>query len=316
MESNRPVVTMGETMGLFSAAPGERIERAEFVRVRFVGAESNTAIGLARLGHRVRWLSAVGDDPIGWRIVKTMRGEGVDVDDVVVSSEAPTGLIVKDRRPGREPAVYYYRRGSAFSRVTPNTFAPSQWRDARLIYLTGITPALSEGCREAWLAMLRDANAAGIGVWMDVNYRRKLWAADEARGALTAAMASVEVVLVGMSEGMLLTGEDEPARIAEAVLELGVKQVILKTGEDGARSFGEGGRVHAPAVPVREVVDPIGAGDAFAAGVISGVLEGLDMQAALARGNAAGAAVCRTDGDWEGLPTRAELAESSGESDR
>jgi 2-dehydro-3-deoxygluconokinase len=298
---------MGETMGLFSSEPAERLEHAQFARARFVGAESNTAIGLARLGHPVRWLSVLGDDPLGRRILKTLRGEGVDVSGVSIAADAQTGMIVKDRRPDAEPAVYYYRTGSAFSRIVAGTFAPSRWRDARILYLTGITPALSDGCRAAWMMMLRDAASAGIPVWLDPNYRRKLWSIDEARGVLSPAMSMADLVLIGLSEGQALTGHDQPERIAAEMLKLGAKQVIVKAGADGAHGYSADGHAHAPAVPVKQIVDPIGAGDAFAAGVLSGVLDGLSITAAMARGNAAGAMVCMTDGDWEGLPTRAEL---------
>ena len=269
----------------------------------FAGAEVNVAIGLARLGHAARWVSVVGDDVFGRIVVRGLRGEGVDVTSVQTSDRGPTALMVKNRRPGGEPEVFYYRRGSAMSQAGPKTFPNSDWQDAEILYLTGITPALSESCRDL-VAMLAEQ---GIPIWLDPNHRRKLWTDDDARAFLGTLIPKTHVVLAGLGEGEMLTGATDPREIGHRLLGMGAPRVVVKAAEAGTWYFEGDDETHVPAFPLTRMVDPVGAGDGFAAGVLSARLEGLDWRSALLRGNALGAIVCQTRGDWEGLPTRREL---------
>ncbi|MDQ3813121.1 MAG: sugar kinase [Armatimonadota bacterium] len=306
--STPQVVTLGEALMVFNGPHHGRLERGADVAATFAGAESNLAIGLARLGHGVRWLSVVGDDPFGRDIVRNLRGEGVDVSQVKVSADAPTAVMFKNRRAWAEPEVFYYRAGSAFSRATTETFDPASWRDAQSIYLTGITPALSASCLELMRHVLADARQCGIPVWLDPNYRRKLWSMEQARATLHDLLPHVNVVLAGFAEGQMLTGESEAKRMAAALLDLGPAAVVLKAGVQGAYYFSRNAEEFAPTFAISQVIDPIGAGDGFAAGFLSATLDGLSPAECLQRGHAVGALVNMTEGDWEGLPTRAELA--------
>src|SRR5206468_8702285 len=119
------------------------------------------------------------------------------------------GVMFKNRSVGEEPEVFYYRSASAFAHCGAATFVAEQWRDATLIYLTGITPALSAGCLALVLRVLEDAAERGIPVWLDPNYRRKLWGAEAYRETLTGMLPLVETVLPGLEEGRLLTGKSE-----------------------------------------------------------------------------------------------------------
>ncbi len=307
MSDTRPVVLVGEALMVLNGPLDRPIDRGSLLEATFAGAETNVAIGLARLGHAARWLSVVGDDLFGQVILRSLRGEGVDVSHVQISSQAPTAMMVKNRRAGGEPEVFYYRKGSAISRAGTDTFPRSAWADARVLYISGITPALSESCREMTVHLVKEASSAGIDVWIDPNHRRKLWSDAEARETLTGLLKMATVALVGLDEGVMLTGSDDPGTIARALLDGGTKHVIVKTGAEGAIYFGERGKLSSPGEALERVVDPIGAGDAFAAGVLSARLEGLAWQAALDRGNAMGAITCLTRGDWEGLPTRRQL---------
>ena len=302
-----PVVLVGETLVSLTGAPDRPLDRGSTLDLTFAGAEVNVAIGLIRLGHPVRWASVVGDDLFGRMVVRGLRGEGVDVSAVQTSKAGPTALMVKNHRPGGEPEVFYYRRGSAMSQASKSTFSDAVWQDAQVLYLTGITPALSPSCREMVLELAHKAHQAGIPIWLDPNHRRKLWSDDEARQTLFELLPLADVVLTGLGEGVMLTGTSDPAFIGQRLLESGAANVIVKAGEQGTWYFANEETLHALAFPLERIIDPVGAGDGFAAGVLSARLEGLPWKDALIRGNALGAMVCLTRGDWEGLPTWSEL---------
>lgn len=305
--SAKPVVLIGESLMVFNGPPDAPIDRGTPLSTTFAGAEVNVAIGLARLGHPARYVSAVGDDLFGRIILRGLRGEGVDVSHVQVSDGGPTGALFKSRRAGAEPEVFYYRRGSAISCAGASTFPPASWQDARVLYLTGITPALSGSCRNMVAHVVNDAHGRGVEVWFDPNHRRKLWSDDEARRTIRSLLPQIRCLLVGLPEGRMLSGHDTPQQIARSLLSSGPTSVVVKAGAEGSYHFDGRSEQHVPPFAIERVVDPIGAGDGFAAGYLSATLEGLCPQDALIRGNAVGALVCLTQGDWEGLPTRREL---------
>ncbi len=298
------VVALGETMAVFA---GVLPHIGAALGFSFAGAESTVCLGLARLGHRTRWLSALGDDVFGRAIAQTLRGEGVDVEATSFSASALTGVMFKLRRALAEPNVAYYRAGSAFSRLESDAFEANAWREADVLHLSGITPALSPSCRELWLRAALDAHENGVRVWLDPNFRSKLWSRDEARDAWSEIVPFCDFVLPGLGEGEILTGQSEPRAIAEALLERGAKNVVVKAAERGATWFDADSSLHAPPFEIERVVDPIGAGDGFAAGLLSGVLDGLERGECLRRAHAVGAMVCGGAGDWEPLPRREEL---------
>jgi 2-dehydro-3-deoxygluconokinase len=301
------IVTIGEAMMVFNGPVGEPIALGTPLRATFAGAESNVAIGLARLGHGVRYLSVLGDDLFGHVIATRLREEGVDVSGVRFSTEHPTGVMFKNRSVGEEPEVSYYRNTSAFAQCGGEAFDAEQWRDATLIYLTGITPALSAGCLGLVRRVLEDAAERRIPVWLDPNYRRKLWGAEAYRETLTGMLPLVETVLPGVAEGTLLTGKSEVGEIACTLIGMGAKNVIVKDGGRGAAAYMKEGTAHVAAFAVERMIDPIGGGEGFAAGYLSGHREGLGIEECLRRGHAVGAMVCGTEGDWEGLPDRGKL---------
>jgi 2-dehydro-3-deoxygluconokinase len=303
------IVTIGEPMMVFNGAADAPISVGGSVAATFAGAESNVAIGLARLGHSVRYLSVLGDDLFGRAIAKGLRGEGVDVSGLKFSAQHPTGVMFKNRWPGDEPEVLYYRKHSAFAHVDAGRFDAELWREARVIYLTGITPALSAGCLALIREVLADAKARGIPVWLDPNYRAKLWSAEAFAATIGEMLPLVDTVLPGLAEGRLLTGKREAGEIACALMGLGAKNVVLKAGESGAMVYSkEGLAAAATKMQIGRMIDPIGAGDGFAAGYLSGRLDGLGAQESLVRAHAVAAMVCMTHGDWEGLPNRQQLA--------
>lgn len=294
------VVTLGETMALARTTEIGSLRHASGLALGIGGAESNVAVGLQRLGIDASWLGRVGDDPLGERIARELRGEGLDVR-ALVDTGAPTGLMIKERPSAASTAVHYYRRGSAGSRLSAAD-VPDGWIEAAaLLHVTGITPLLSDTARSAVLAVVERARAAGVPVSFDINYRSAL-AAPEVAAPVLREIAERATLVFGGVEELELLGPDATASLLAA----GVGQVIVKRGPEGAVVFTTDDATEALGFVI-EPLDTVGAGDAFVAGFLSAWLEGLSAADALVRGNACGAMACLVPGDWEAAPTRRDL---------
>src|SRR5437867_356998 len=175
------VVTFGETMVLFAAVEQGPLRFANTFTRHAAGTESNFAIGLARLGHQVGWFSRVGDDEFGQYLVNLIRGEGVDTSRVIVDPDAPTGVVFKEKRELGARKIVYYRRGSAASRLAPADLDAEYVASAKYLHITGITPALSESCRQTVRAAAELARSRGVRVSFDPNLRLRLWTREAAR---------------------------------------------------------------------------------------------------------------------------------------
>lgn len=298
------VLTFGESMIAFRA--DGPLYQGCLQTTRLAGAESNVAIGVARLGHSVAWAGRVGADSFGELVLRQLRAEGVDTRWAVVHPDGQTGLMFVEQRTADLTRVEYRRAGSAGSALQVGDVERALAARPRVLHLTGITPALSTSAREtaAWAA--RQAAASGVFVSLDVNYRSRLWTREQARDALAPLAACAALVIASDDELDLVADGGEDDAVA-ALLAAGVQQVAVKRGHLGASVHTAGGRVDVPAVAVT-AIDPIGAGDAFTAGFLSGVLDGLEPAGCLARGATTGAFAVSTRGDWEGAPTRAELS--------
>lgn len=309
METKTDVLTLGETMVLLNPHESGPLRHSMDFRKRIGGAESNTAIGLARLEHRAAWMSRLGEDPHGQYVRDTIRGAGVDTQHVTFDSEAPTGIMFKERREIGESSVFYYRDGSAASRMTPDDLPEEALANTEYLHLTGITPALSDSCR----ALVRDAidlaNQHGLTVSFDPNLRFKLWDPPAMRETLLPLIEACDIVLPGIEEGEVLLDTDDPETIAEEFRSLGATEVVVKLGAEGAFVASDSIAQRVGAYEIDRVVDPIGAGDGFAAGYLSGRLDGLSPDRATDRATAVGALATTVTGDIEGLPTRPKLTQ-------
>jgi 2-dehydro-3-deoxygluconokinase len=283
--------------------PG-RLRHAGSLELKIGGAESNLAIALSRLGLSAGWTGFLGDDEPGQLVLDRIRAEGVDTSQVRRLRDHPTGLYLREQ-VGTQTRVYYYRRASAASTMSAEAFDPDYLGGARFVHLSGITPALSDECRDFALWMAREARAVGARVCFDVNYRSKLWGAEEARAFAEEILPEVHLLLVGDEEARALWGRDDEGFVRE-LAERGPEEVVLKKGEAGSLAFLESEILEHPAFEVAEV-DPVGAGDAFAAGYLAGHLWGLPAGERLRVANAMGAMSVATLGDYEGLPDRGEL---------
>ncbi|NUP83629.1 MAG: sugar kinase [Nonomuraea sp.] len=299
------LVTFGETMALFAARRTGPLRFARDFDLGLGGAESNVAIGVTRLGHRAAWAGRVGDDEFGDLIRATLAGEGVDVR-AVTDPAAPTGLMIKGRRTADLVDVRYYRRDSAGSRLCPADLDPALIASARVLHVSAITPALSPSARESVAYAIGVARAAGVLVSLDVNYRRALWSPAEAGAWLRETVGGVDVLFATEAEGRLIADVAGPAELAKALAALGPSYVLVKSGAEGALELSGGVVRRGRPYRVTEV-DPVGAGDAFAAGWLADWLAGAEPERRLDTACAAGAFAVTSQGDWESLPRRADL---------
>ncbi|MFJ4223547.1 sugar kinase [Microbacterium sp. NPDC089695] len=303
--SSPSVVTLGETMALVRATEIGSLRHTADLALGIGGAESNVAIGLARLGVATSWLGRVGDDSLGERVVREIRSERVDVR-AVLDPDAATGLMVKERPSAASTAVHYYRAGSAGSRLRPADL-PERWvESAALLHVTGITPLLSESATDAVHTAIDSARAAGIRVSFDVNYRSKLAAPAVAGPILRAIAERADIVFGGEDEFSILYPEASAAEAAARLRDAGCATTVVKLGPAGAAVVTADEVVEAEGFRIA-ALDTVGAGDAFVAGYLSGLLEGLATDEILRRANACGAMACLVPGDWEAAPTRRDL---------
>ncbi len=301
------VVTFGETMVLFTPDQMLPLEYVPGFNKQLGGAESNVAIGLQRLGHSVGWFSKLGNDPFGRYLLHFIRGEGVDTSSCLFTDEAPTGVFFKEKRSPENINVYYYRKNSAASLLGPGDLDEEYIVNAKILHLTGITPALSDSCRDAVFKAIELANKHDVKVVFDPNLRLKLWDADKAKQTFLEIAGKADVILPGLDEGQFMTGKETPEDIADILAGGAEKTIVIKLGKKGAfyKTPQESGYVSG--YPVKQVVDPVGAGDGFAAGIISGILRNEPIDRAVKRANAIGAIVVGVPGDVEGLPREAEV---------
>ena len=304
------VVTLGEAMLMFVAEEPGPLEGVQRFSKRTAGAETNAAIGLARLGLKVGWQSRLGADSMARYLLAAIGGEGVDCSRVACDPEQRTGFMFKGRvDDGSDPPIEYHRKGSAASQLGPDEIDEDWIAGTRHLHVSGVFPALSASTLAATQRAMALARAKGKTIGFDPNLRPTLWSSREhMRATINALAAQADWVLPGIGEGRLLTGHDTPESIARFYRERGAKRVVVKLGADGAYFDDiDGGCGRVPASPVARVVDTVGAGDGFLVGVTSALLEGASIVQAARRGAWIGARAVQVRGDTEGLPTRSEL---------
>ena len=286
----RVLLATGETMAMVCPVTAEPVAGAELFRIDAGGAESNVAAHVAALGHPARWFSRLGDDPLGRRVADQLAARGVDVSTVVFDADHRTGLYVKD--PGR--GVHYYRDGSAASHLSPADADAVGLGDVALVQVSGITAALG-GTAPAFLDRLMSrAAAAGIPVSFDVNHRAALWPAATAAPVLEALSRRADIVFVGRDEAEVLWGTTAAASVRARFA--ATPELIVKDGEVGATVF-LGEQEVFSASPKVDVVEAVGAGDAFAGGYLAAHLAGAGVAERITAGHARAALTLQTTGD-------------------
>ena len=307
------VITFGEAMLLLVADRSGPLEQAEAFYKRTAGAETNVAVGLARLGLKVGWGSRLGTDSMGRYLLAAMRHEGIDCSHVVCDPSQTTGFQFKSKvLDGSDPEVEYHRQDSAASHMCVDDIDEAWLLSARHLHATGVFAAIAASTLPTVRKTMDLMRAAGRSVSFDPNLRPTLWASPRLmRKSINDLATRADWVLPGLEEGRFLTGEASAEGIARFYRQCGARLVVVKLGAQGAWFDSDtAGTGHVPGFPVAEVVDTVGAGDGFAVGVISALLDGRGVPEAVRRGAWIGARAVQVLGDSEGLPTRAELTEA------
>jgi 2-dehydro-3-deoxygluconokinase len=286
-------------MAMITPEQPEPLEVAHNVLIRSGGAESNVAMYLASLGHRVSWLSRLGDDPLGRRVLREIAATGVLTPFVQMDPDAPTGVYFKDPGPD-STRVFYYRRGSAASFMSLELLMPLTLHPPRVLHVSGITPALSPQCDEMMSGLFAEFGPSGTAISFDVNYRESLWWPDVAAPRLLELARQADIVFVGADEGRALWGMGSPQELRSLFDPR--RTLIVKDGAFGATVFHGDVADFVPSLKVA-VREPVGAGDAFAAGWLSGFLRDLPHHQRLRLGHLLASLALASTADHHAVPS-------------
>lgn len=317
---NIDVFTFGETMLRLAPPEPMRLGQSRTLNTSYGGAESNVAANLARLGKYVVWFSQLPNNPLGWQCAAEIRQHGVDTSTIRWIDDARMGLyFIEYGKTPRGIRVWYDRANSAASQITQDDLPQQAIQDARWIHLTGITPALSDSCRQAAHYALNMARETGKTVSFDVNYRARLWAPDIAAQHLAPFCKAANLLFIALRDAItLFHTATEPAKALHELQQRFGGTVVITLGEQGALAYDGSQDYQVDAFPVF-IVDRIGAGDAFASGVIYRLLEDASLHNALRFGAAFAALALSIEGDtvWGNrADVEAVLATSDGTPDR
>ncbi|MCR5537345.1 MAG: sugar kinase [Succinivibrio sp.] len=302
------LVLAGEPMGLLIAQSEGSLDSVTGYSLAVAGAEFNVATGSARLGHKTAYLTKLGDDPFGKLITRTLRNNKIEDNLVIFTKERRTGFMMKNKVSKGDPEIFYFRAGSAASTLSEEDVDKVDFSQFSHIHLTGILPALTDSTRAAVKLMLKKAREANLYVSFDPNLRPQLWPSQDVMVSYLNDLASkADMVLPGDGEGKILCGTTDPHEINKFYRNLGAKTVITKCGPKGALVSDGAEEFMVPGFVIDKVVDTVGAGDGFACGVLTGLMEQLPLEKCVERACAIGAIQCTFAGDNEGLPTPEQL---------
>jgi 2-dehydro-3-deoxygluconokinase len=307
------VVTFGESMVVFNPNTSGPLRHIHTFTKSLGGAESNVATAIAKLNHSVGWFSKVSNDEFGRFVIDAIRAEGVDTSRVIIDNERSTGLLFKEHYQRSNPNVYYYRKNSAASSISPEDIDEEYIKQAKILHLTGITPALSESARQAVYKAIDIAKENNVMVSFDPNIRLKLWTIEEAKKILVDIANRADIVMPGLDEAELLLGLNDKDEICDYFLNKEAKIVAVKLGAEGCYIKDKKEGVKVSGYNVSDLIqDTAGAGDGFAAGFLSGYLEELSLKEIGEYANGVGAMATLVAGDMEGYPYYDQLMEFIG----
>jgi len=293
--------TFGESLSVFISSDTDSVMSAtKFERVT-AGAEVNVAVTLSRLGLKAQYFSRFGNDQLGSVMLADIEAEGVDVS-LAKRVDSFTGAMV--RNPGKSAPVEitYLRKGSAASNIQPSDILDSYISSTRWLHATGITCAISDSGAKTVKHALEKASQLKIKSSFDLNIRRKLWSEEQARKVLEPLAHDVELLIGGEDEYQVVFGQADPKEILLEANKRGCKIAVMTKGDQKMR-FSIDGKYEEITPPKVVAIDPVGSGDAFTGGVISGLLSGMSAKGALEQGSICGALVASMFGDWTGIPT-------------
>lgn len=305
-------LTIGEPISLFASEDADMsLAQATSFHKYLAGAEVNVAVGVSRLGHDAEYLTRLGQDPFGEFITDQLRENNIGTEHIETTPDYWTAFQLKQRVTHGDPGIFYFRKGSAAAHFLKSTLDKVDFSHIKLVHLSGIFPAISEQAKEAFQYLIELVNRYHITTTFDPNLRPQLWASqDEMITTINGFAAQAQIILPGINEGEILMGSRDPEKIADFYLNQSeiTHTVVVKTGEDGAYvKTKDGNSYSVSGYKADEVVDTVGAGDGFAVGLITGILEGLPFKEAVARANAVGCLAVQAPGDNDGYPTPEQL---------
>jgi 2-dehydro-3-deoxygluconokinase len=293
------LITLGETMLRLMPPQPLRLGQSQSLALSFGGAESNVAANLARLGRRTSWWSRLPDNPLGHQLISNLRGHGVDTEDVLFCQDERLGIyFIEYGATPRGIKVWYDRANSAASHMQSSQLPDSWLMSADWLHLTGITPALSQSCRELVSYAMRQAQVLGAKVSFDVNYRALLWSPEEAARQLASYCQAANVTFIARRDAQQLFAlSGETAAAVAGTLQSQWGDIVIVTDGDLGAAGCDGNKVYTVPALTSELVDRIGAGDAFASGVLDRLLDGAELNEALVFGTGLAALKLSIAGD-------------------
>lgn len=297
------VITLGETMLRFTPVDGQRIEQAAQFDLHVGGSESNTAVGLARLGHRVAWLSRLTDNALGRKLAASIAAHGVDTQHILWTNQDRIGTYYfEPGSPPRSNQVIYDRCNSSFSRFSADMLPKELFASSTTnwLHITGISLALGATSQTMIARAIQLARDAGWKISFDVNYRAKLWSAEEAARVCRETIEKCDLVFMPIRDAIAIFKagpegkqvERDPVKAARPILEYlsgltSAECIVLTLGEYGAAAHSRGQFDFQPTMPVEHPLGRLGGGDAFSSGFLSAWLETGQVELGLRRGNSA-----------------------------
>lgn len=305
-------LTIGEPIALFASEDVDKsLKDAVHFHKFLAGAEVNVAVGVSRLGHSAQYITRVGEDPFGDFIKDQLAENHIGTDYVSSTPDYWTAFQLKDRVSHGDPSIFYFRRGSAAAHFEKSTLDKIDFSGVKFAHLSGIFPAISDQALDAFKYLIQLLHEHNIRTTFDPNLRPQLWSSQEKMASTLNELAKeAEIILPGDNEGKILVGSDDPKTIADFYLNQSdrTKTVVVKTGAKGAYIQTKDGESYTvPGFKVDKVVDTVGAGDGFALGLVTALMEGKSLRDAVVRANAVGAFAVQAPGDNDGYPTPEKL---------
>lgn len=297
----KTVWTLGDALITFNPSSTGPMRYVSNFERKVGGAELNFAIGCARLGLQIKWMSRLGGDEFGKVIYKFARGEGVDTSYVKQVEGYPTSLNFKEIREDGSGKTFYYRYNSPILTLTKDDISEAMFDGVDVIHLTGVFLAIAPQNLMITMRVLEIAKKKNVTVSFDPNIRLKLWTLEEAKKAYTKIFPYVDILLTGLDEIELILGNASKERLEQFANESEINQLIIKDGGNGVQAYINSKWYKREAFEVKPI-DTVGAGDGFDAGYIYSYLHEMAVEERLTFANAVGALVTTVSGDNEGLP--------------